>query len=342
MTTAEDVYDQLAEKIGQGRSKFIADIWRLMVTPEQAEALLALPGTVEEVAERVGISPERAVELLKQAFRMAVAVPRQREGKEVYRLIRHWGEFYESAHTAVSLIGEPLADLWRTWRLTEGWAEHRASELKSPRPDRVLPHLDTVEDPSALLPVEDLAAVVRDARAIAIVDCPCRRIMRRCSHTVETCFQFDRSAEIVLQRGSGRELGPEEALDLMRTLGREGLIAQVGNSPKMLNICFCCGDCCVVYEPLIAFGYEMAVPSRFQCVVEADRCTGCQDCVEPCPFGAMSIQAVAGSKRLKAAVDADKCYGCGVCVLSCGEAALALRAVRGPEHIPSAGAAGFI
>ena len=342
MTTGQDVYDQLAERIGQSHSKFIPDIWRLMVTPEQAEALLALPGTAEEVGQRLGISPERAAELLKQAFRMALAVPRQREGKEVYRLVRHWGEFYESAHTAVSLIGEPLADLWRKWRLTEGWAEHRASELKSPKPDRVLPHLDAVEDPSALLPLEDLAAVVRGARAIALVDCPCRLIMRRCSHTVETCFQFDRAAEVVLQRESGRQVGPEEALDLMRAFGREGLIAQVGNSPKMLNICFCCNDCCVVYQPHIAFGYEMAVPSRFQCVVEADRCTGCQDCVERCPFGAMSVQPVPGSRRLKAAVEADKCYGCGVCVFSCEEGALTLHAVRGPEHIPSAGPGGFI
>ncbi|MGQ9572400.1 MAG: 4Fe-4S dicluster domain-containing protein [Dehalococcoidia bacterium] len=342
MTIGGDVYDQLAERIGQGHSKFIADIWRLMVTPEQAEVLLALPGTAEEVAERVGISAERAAELLKQAFKLAVAVPRVREGKEVYRLMRHWGEFYEAAHTAVSQIGEPLADLWRKWRLTEGWAEHRASELKSPPPDRVLPHLDAVADPSVLVPVEDLAAVVRDARLIAIVDCPCRLIMRRCSHTVETCFQFDRAAEVVLQRGSGRELGREEALDLMRALAREGLIAQVGNSPRMLNICFCCADCCVVYEPLIAYGYQMAVPSRFQCVVEADRCTGCQDCVERCPFGAMSVQPVAGSKRLKAVVEAEKCYGCGVCVFSCEEEALALHVVRGPEHIPSTGAGGFI
>lgn len=342
MTTAEDVYDQLAERIGQGHSKFIPRIWRLMVTPEQADALLALPGTAEDVAQRLGTSPERTAELLEHTFRMALTVRRQSEGKEVFRLVRNWGEFYESAHVAVPLVGEPLADLWRTWRLTEGWAEHRASELRSPKPDRVLPHLDAVEDPSALLPVEDLAAIVRDARAIAIADCPCRQIMRRCSHTVRTCFLFDRAGEVALERESGRQLGPEEALDLMRAFGKEGLIAQVGNSPKILNICFCCSDCCVVYHPHIVFGYEMAVPSRFQCVVEVDRCTGCQDCVELCPFAAMSVQPIPGSKRLKGVVEADKCYGCGVCVLSCAEGALTLHAVRAPEHIPSLGPAAFI
>lgn len=341
MTTDVDAYDQLAERIGQGHSKFIPQIWRLMVTPEEAEALLALPGTVEDVAQRLGISPKRAGERLDRAFRLALTVRRQKEGKEVVRLVRHWGEFYESAHIAIPLIGEPLADLWRTWRQTEGWAEHRASELKSPKPDRVLPHVDAVEDPSVLLPVEDLAAIVRNARAMAVADCPCRQIMRRCSHTVRTCFLFDRAAEVALERGSGSQLGPEEALDLMRVFGREGLIAQVGNSPMILNICFCCSDCCVVYNPHIVFGYEMSVPSRFQCVVETDQCTGCQDCVERCPFEAISVQPIPGSKRLKAVVEADKCYGCGVCVLACAEDALTLRLVRGPDHIPSFGPAGF-
>ena len=342
MTTEKDVYQQLSERIGIVDSKYMPGIWRLMVTPEQADVLLALPGTPQEVAERVGMPVERVAELLDKAFRMALAVPRHREGKTNYRLVRNWGEFYESAHASVPVVGDELIDLWRKWRLTEGWAQHRLSESKSPKPDRILPHLDTVDDPSVLLPTEDLRVVVEQARAIAIVDCPCRMIMKRCSHTVQTCFQFDRSAEIVLERGSGKGLGQDEALELMRKLGREGLMAQVGNSPKMLNICFCCNDCCVVYHPHIAFGYEMAVPSRFECRVDVEACNGCQDCAERCPFGAVSVRAFPGSRVLKAVVDTEKCYGCGVCVLGCAPRALSLHAVRPPEHIPSSGPGGFI
>lgn len=57
-------------------------------------------------------------------------------------------------------------------------------------------------------------------------------------------------------------------------------------------------------------------------LAEADleQCTGCGECVERCPFDAITI----GPGHKRAVVDTDRCYGCGVCRAACEHDALAL------------------
>ncbi len=50
-------------------------------------------------------------------------------------------------------------------------------------------------------------------------------------------------------------------------------------------------------------------------------CLGYGDCVESCPFGAMSIDPETGAIK----VDGDKCTGCGTCVKSCPKHIIELR-----------------
>ncbi len=46
-------------------------------------------------------------------------------------------------------------------------------------------------------------------------------------------------------------------------------------------------------------------------IVDKEKCTGCESCVEECPSEAISI--VDG----KAEIDPDACIDCGVCVDAC-------------------------
>ena len=52
--------------------------------------------------------------------------------------------------------------------------------------------------------------------------------------------------------------------------------------------------------------------------VDAEKCTGCESCVEACPSEAISM--VDG----KAVVDADKCVDCGICVDECPVEAISM------------------
>ncbi len=57
-------------------------------------------------------------------------------------------------------------------------------------------------------------------------------------------------------------------------------------------------------------------------VVHAHACTGCADCVETCPFGAISLVTRDGGEI--AAIDAAGCKGCGACAPICPESAIDL------------------
>jgi heterodisulfide reductase subunit A2 len=58
-------------------------------------------------------------------------------------------------------------------------------------------------------------------------------------------------------------------------------------------------------------------------VVHAEACTGCGECVEACPFGAVSLVARNGGQV--ATIEAAGCKGCGGCVPLCPEDAIDLR-----------------
>jgi len=53
-------------------------------------------------------------------------------------------------------------------------------------------------------------------------------------------------------------------------------------------------------------------------VVDPEKCTGCESCVEACPVEAISM------KDDKAVVDPDTCSECGVCVDTCPVEAISM------------------
>jgi len=60
-------------------------------------------------------------------------------------------------------------------------------------------------------------------------------------------------------------------------------------------------------------------PASYQATVEQSRCHACTQCVQDCPFDAITMVARTDGKRFasQASVDPARCVGCGVCAGSC-------------------------
>lgn len=67
-------------------------------------------------------------------------------------------------------------------------------------------------------------------------------------------------------------------------------------------------------------------PLSYQAVVEESRCHACTQCVQDCPFDAITMVPRTDGKRFPsmALVDAAKCVGCGVCAGSCDSEGISL------------------
>ncbi len=331
-----DVYQALCERMNAGESKLIRQAWELLVTPEEGSMLLELPADAEQLAEKFNLDVDTVKERMEELVVKGVVIPLNKEGIERYFLPRGAGGLFESAsHVSHKIVGDKLLDIWSEWLQTEFLDECRLRWEESPVPgSRVFPITEAVEDRTGMKYEEDIWARVEQARRIAVVDCPCRLVLKRCNHTLQNCMLFDVGADVAVRRGSGRELSKEEAHELMKAWGEEGLIAQGSNRAKLTNLCYCCIDCCIIFYPQLTLGIQLALPSRYQAIVDQEACTGCQDCVERCQFEAIEMLSTPGSKKLKAFVDAEKCLGCGVCVVKCPADALTLKLVRPEEYLP--------
>jgi MinD superfamily P-loop ATPase len=92
------------------------------------------------------------------------------------------------------------------------------------------------------------------------------------------------------------------------------------NSQKPEAICCCCGDCCGV----LSFVKQLPRPADYYAsnhfaVVNADLCTGCEDCTARCQLDAVTPDNGAVKVNL------DRCIGCGNCVVICPADAITLQ-----------------
>jgi len=100
---------------------------------------------------------------------------------------------------------------------------------------------------------------------------------------------------------------------------KAGLVLQPANNLKAASICSCCGDCCAFLRELKKQPVPSAsVKSNYYAVVDVEKCTGCETCLDRCQMEAIEI--VDDMK----AINLDRCIGCGLCVSTCEDNAMSL------------------
>lgn len=295
-------------------------ILKRLFTEDEAETamlLTPLPEEVESIAARHGLQPYELGERLEAMAGKGLVFRVVREGETLYNAAPFMIGLYEYS---VNRIDADLASLYREYYETAYMEEMGASDVPG---FRVFPIAEEVRADFVLYPFLNLIEEVKRARRISVADCICRKEARLtgggCDHPLETCLSFGAAAEYYIENGLGREITAEEAIKILEVADRSGLVHAGVNTRHLSNICNCCPCCCASMKGIVQRGHDKHkyMNALFEAVVAEDKCTGCGDCAERCPVGAVTVEEVAS-------VDRERCLGCGLCAGSCPSGAIAV------------------
>lgn len=329
--TQKAVYQQLAEGIGAAGSELIPKIFEALIDEKEARVLLAAapPATIDEISDKSGIPRDDVEKMIDPLFRRGLIFMSKKEGPTRYYRVRTVPQFHDATAVALDASREFL-DLWKQYMDNE-WVEYgKKIDAVVPQPPvRVLPVNVSIQPTTQILAFDDVKSIVEGARNLAVTKCSCRAVYGECGKPLDVCIQVNRAADYAIERGTGRKLGKEEAVEMLKMCEEEGLVHITNNRQEVGHvICNCCEDCCMNW-PLLKEGLKrFVVPSRFEAAVDPEMCTACEECVDRCFFDAISMEDET------AVVDPEKCMGCGLCAVTCPTEAIGLKEARPADFVP--------
>jgi len=332
---SESIYDQMAEKIMMKGSKIIPELFRMIVNDEEAELLMTMPGTPEQLAEKVGKPADEVEKMCKELYQKGVSFKSFKGGGVGYKMCRDMVQFHD-ATILWSEATKEYHDLWQKYMEVE-WPNFARFIDKFPKPfTRVIPVQEAVEaGKQQILDVESANKIIKNAEVCAVTKCTCRIIAHKCDNPLEVCLQVNNAARYTIDRGSGKEITKEEALKILRECEEAGLVHVTMNKAHVGHfICNCCGCCCQTFPLLISDGLKLTDPSRYRAKIDEDVCDGCGTCLDRCYFNAIEeVERDDGETVMR--VIEEKCMGCGVCHVTCAQEAITLVEVRPADFIPA-------
>ncbi len=345
----ENVYQRLAKHLsslgmGYPEKEELLEILRENFTPLEAEVALAIPTRVipfEAVPVGAIVPPshpsEEALEqILSNLAQRGLLFSKKLENGEVGYALQQFGYgfpqtfFWKGVHTPnAKKMAELIAKYSRREQIEEVYGK---TETKAFR--YVPASLSLEPENHAVFPFEMMEEVIRRVKVIALVHCPCRATAqligkKRCDHPLENCMKYDDLAEYLIEKGIGREVTRQEALDVIRKSEEAGLVHLVDNAREGIkHTCNCCGCCCwsvgTIRRKKIPRDVLMA--TYFLRETDRERCNGCGRCVDICPVQVIRME---GDFPV---IDQEWCIGCGVCAVPCPSSAVKL--VRKTQAIP--------
>jgi Na+-translocating ferredoxin:NAD+ oxidoreductase subunit B len=328
MTASEDVYRKLAQRLDTIPNGFPATesgvelrMLAKIFTPEEARLASVMKLTREpaaDIAARAGLDERAARRTLKEMARKGLLRIKRGERRLLFGLMPFAVGFYEEQ---LPRMDAELAAL-----VEQYLQETRGAGIARPGPSihRVIPVAEAIPAGLEIAPYDHAVQLIERAKAWGVRDCICRvqqkLLGHDCQYPVEVCLVFAPVEGIFANHEATREIDKAEALDILQQAADAGLVHCPGNYRDGIHyICNCCSCCCGVLRSVTEFGAPNAIAhSDFYAVVDAEACIGCEDCVERCQFGALSVPDEVCQ------VIYARCVGCGACTVACPTDALSL------------------
>jgi len=303
-----------------------------LYTPEQATiaALLKLAAEPSSViAARADRDPETTHDQLRAMARLGLIRAERSGGDLEFGLMPFVVGVYEAQ---LSRLDQDTALLFEAY-----FTEAFGSEVLGIKPSlhRIIAVEQSIPTTIEVFPYERASHLMRSARSFGVRDCICRvekgLVGEACNSPIENCLVFHPAENAFARSRTIRTITPTEAVGILREASEAGLVHSSANVQEGHGyICNCCTCCCGILRGLAEFGNEDAMArADFVCEANASSCTGCQMCLDICPFGALSSDAEG-----RTVVLASKCMGCGLCISECPDHALSLSR-RAKGTIPS-------
>ena len=346
---ADNVYQKLARHLaslgmGYPQKEELLEILRENFTPQEAEVALAIPtktipfepAPMSKIAPHLNIPQDELEQILSNLAQRGLLYSKRMKDGEMGYALQQFG------------YGFPQTFFWRgvntpnAKKMAELVVKYSGKEqLKEVYGDtetkafRYLPATPSFEPEShAVFPFEMMEEVIKKVKVIALVHCPCRATAqligkKRCDHSLENCIKYDELAEYLIDKGIGKEITKQEALEVIRKSEEAGLVHLVDNAREGIkHTCNCCGCCCwsvgTIRRKKIPRDILMA--TYFLRETDQERCTGCGACIDICPINVIRME---GDFPV---VDKEWCIGCGVCAVPCPTSAVKL--VRKTDALP--------
>lgn len=344
----ENVYQRLAKHLsslgmGYPEKEELLEILKENFTPLEAEVALAIPTkliplepvSISEIEPCLKIPKKELESILSNLAQRGLIFSGRLKNGEMGYCLQQFGYgfpqtfFWKGLNTPnAKRMAELVAKYSKRDQLYEVYGKTQTKAF------RYIP-LSQAIDPEkhAVFPFEMMKEVIERAHQIAVVHCPCRvtaqLLGKGCNHNLENCIKYDELAEYLIDKGIGREISKEEALEIIKKSEEAGLVHLVDNAREGIkHTCNCCGCCCwsvgTIRRKRIPRDVLMA--TYFLRETDKGRCIGCGKCAEICPINVIKMQ------NDFPVVDQQWCIGCGVCAVPCPSGAVKL--VRRSNILP--------
>ncbi|HEY42046.1 MAG TPA: 4Fe-4S binding protein [Dehalococcoidia bacterium] len=330
----DEVYRQLRETMARrGRVTDIPEFYemaRTLFTPEQAEIQNAMPAgrfTPGEIAKETGKSEAGVTAILEAMADKGLCMSFVRDGTRYYAaapLMPGIFEYQFMRGTKTDRDYE-IARAINAYRKAAARAAAIPPRVIYPG-TRVIPVGKTINAEAAVQTFDQVLAYVESSEPIAVTTCYCRHEALLvdendvCGMPMEVCMQFRTTAEYLIERGIGRRVSKEEAMDIFRRAEEAGLVHVAINTQRIDFICNCCPCHCAMFQDVLVQPKPAeAMLHSYIPSFDAGLCTVCGTCVDRCPTDALTLRDGNVPDW-----NEDRCIGCGVCVSGCQEEAITL------------------